>query len=224
MHLLARWSALRGGCRGPRPWSAAVLLVVVVSRGRTHGRRCLPRPEPRRVDRDRVLANSAPQSASPPVARGGGVPTRARARAAPGRRRSNRHPRRQAPGASWGTDPRTRRRRSSGSRRSRGGRFAGCARMLDDFCVPASWRRPSRAPAGRLPTWRSPTRWARRPRSPDDGPTSGGIDAALGQAAYRIVEEAIRNARVHAGSVPVHVLVVAEGSALRIEVENEAGP
>ena len=46
------------------------------------------------------------------------------------------------------------------------------------------------------------------------------IDAALDRAAYRIVEEAVRNARRHAGPVPVTVTVSIDGPDLRLVVIN----
>ncbi len=48
-------------------------------------------------------------------------------------------------------------------------------------------------------------------------------DPALDQAAYRIVEEAMRNAMAHAGAAPIHVRVAVEAGALRVEVVNGPG-
>jgi signal transduction histidine kinase len=48
-------------------------------------------------------------------------------------------------------------------------------------------------------------------------------DTAVGRAAYRIVEEAMRNAMAHAGAVPIHVRVLVEGGELRLDVVNEPG-
>ena len=49
------------------------------------------------------------------------------------------------------------------------------------------------------------------------------IDAALDRAAYRIVEEAVRNARRHAGPVPVTVTISIDGTDLRLVVVNGPG-
>jgi signal transduction histidine kinase len=48
------------------------------------------------------------------------------------------------------------------------------------------------------------------------------LPAAIGRAAYRIVQEALTNARRHAPGAPVHVTLVCGGQQLRVEVVNQA--
>jgi signal transduction histidine kinase len=48
------------------------------------------------------------------------------------------------------------------------------------------------------------------------------LPAAIGRAAYRIVQEALTNARRHAPGAPVHVTLVGGGQQLRVEVVNQA--
>ena len=48
-------------------------------------------------------------------------------------------------------------------------------------------------------------------------------DVAMDQAAYRIVEEAMRNAMAHAGGAPIRVRIAVEGGELRLEVVNGPG-
>lgn len=49
------------------------------------------------------------------------------------------------------------------------------------------------------------------------------IDPALDRAAYRIVEEALRNARRHAGPVPVAIAASIDGGDLRLVIVNGPG-
>ena len=56
-----------------------------------------------------------------------------------------------------------------------------------------------------------------------DGDVAAALDAALDRAAYRIAEEAIRNARRHAGPVAVDVTARIVGAELRLVVENAPG-
>ena len=56
-----------------------------------------------------------------------------------------------------------------------------------------------------------------------DGDVAAALDAALDRAAYRIAEEAIRNARRHAGPVAVDVTARIVGAELRVVVENAPG-
>ena len=56
-----------------------------------------------------------------------------------------------------------------------------------------------------------------------DSAVATSIDAALDRAAYRIVEEAIRNTRRHAGPVPVTVIVSIDDTDLRLVIVN-TGP
>ena len=56
-----------------------------------------------------------------------------------------------------------------------------------------------------------------------DGDVAAALDAALDRAAYRIAEEAIRNARRHAGPVAVDVTARIVGAELQLVVENAPG-
>ncbi len=56
-----------------------------------------------------------------------------------------------------------------------------------------------------------------------DGDVAAALDAALDRAAYRIAEEAIRNARRHAGPVAVDVTARIVRAELRLVVENAPG-
>jgi signal transduction histidine kinase len=53
-----------------------------------------------------------------------------------------------------------------------------------------------------------------------DGDLKAPVGAALGYVAYRVVQEALTNARRHAAGQPVTVAVLAEGDRLRIRVAN----
>ncbi|WP_283132745.1 sensor histidine kinase [Rhizohabitans arisaemae] len=55
----------------------------------------------------------------------------------------------------------------------------------------------------------------------DDGIT---VSAALGRTAYRVVQEALTNARKHAPGAPVRVRVSRDGAGLRVSVSNPAAP
>ncbi|WP_440063724.1 sensor histidine kinase [Streptosporangium sp. OZ121] len=77
--------------------------------------------------------------------------------------------------------------------------------------------------AAALPSLVGRAREADQPASLEVTGTSGRLPAAVDHAIYRIVQEALTNARKHAGNVPVRVRVGYEPAAVEVEVIDD-GP